>query len=726
MSSPSTTVESEARLHWPAATLRVYAAAIFLAAALVFLVQPMAAKMILPRFGGTPAVWAVSLVFFQAVLLAGYAFAHVSLRFLPLRVQPLLQLGVLALPLALLPISMPADAGTSHNPTLAVLAVLLVAVGAPFFAVTTASPVLQRWFAASGHGAGADPYFLYAASNAGSLIGLLGYPLLIEPTFTLDEQSEIWLFGYGLFLALAAACALRVVRAAPAGARAVRRALSAPIPWRTKVRWVALAAIPSSLILGTTSHLSTSIAPVPLLWVVPLAVYLLSFVVAFARRSPFSLTTLRWAVVVTTLLTLASLLHVVPLPIVAVVAIHCGNLFAVALLVHRRLAIERPAVDRLTEFYLLLSVGGVLGGAFNALAAPVVFNSIAEYPLALALALFVLPGPRSLRRDPLVATLFLVVLVVGLLLGAVLGPTALRIVVGAAVVSLALFVHRALRLALAAGTLLLLMTFGQQSLHAERTFFGVLRVAEAADGEHVLAHGATLHGSQFVTGPRRGEPLTYYTRRGPLGQIFTARRDLDDVAVIGLGAGSIAAYGRAGDRYVFYEIDPAVARIASDERWFTYLADSKAHVRVVLGDGRLELAKAPSSSYDVIVVDAFSSDAIPVHLITREAVELYVRKLSPRGLLAFHITNNHLDLEPVVAGVAGSLGLSGLAQLDAVSDKRGRRGAQRSHWVVLAADAGALEPMRRDPRWRALGVDAAHPVWTDEFSNVLSVVDWSR
>jgi hypothetical protein len=727
MSSEATTAVPAERVRFAGATLPVYGATIFVAAALVFLVQPMAAKMLLPRFGGTPAVWAVSLVFFQAVLLAGYAFAHLSLRFLPVRAQPLLQLGLLAAPLALLPTAMPDAGSTGGRPALHLLAVLAVGVGAPFFAVTTASPVLQRWFAASGHSAGADPYFLYAASNAGSLIGLLAYPLAIEPTFTLEQQSRLWFLGYGLFLALAAACALRVFAAAPAGARAVRRALSAPIAWRTRARWVALAAIPSSLILGTTSHLSTSIAAVPLLWVIPLAVYLLSFVVAFARRSPLSLGTLRWAVVATTLLVAASLLHVAPIPIAALVVIHCANLFAVALLVHRRLALERPAVDRLTEFYLLLSLGGVLGGAFNALAAPVLFDSIAEYPIALVLAMLALPGPRALRRDLLLPALFLAGLIGGILAAAALGSTAVRIVFVAAIAALAGFAARPLRLALGVAALLLLTIFGQGSLHAERTFFGVVRVIEADHGEHVLTHGTTIHGRQRFSAGRRDDPLSYYTRQGPLGQVFAARRSgLDDVAVIGLGAGSIAAYGRPGDRYTFYEIDPAVVRIASDERWFTYLADSQADVKIALGDGRLEIARARTAQFDLIVLDAFSSDAVPVHLLTREAVELYLRKLSPGGLVALHVTNNHLDLEPVVAGVARSLGLAGLSQLDEVTEAELEHGVARTHWIVLARRADGLGALARDRRWHALAADADQPVWTDVYSNILSVVDWSR
>jgi spermidine synthase len=727
MSSEATTAAPVERVRFAGATLPVYGGAIFLAAALVFLVQPLAAKMLLPQFGGTPAVWAVSLVFFQAVLLAGYAFAHLSLRLLPLRIQPALQLGVLAAPLALLPIVMPGETAAGEAPALRLLAVLAVSVGVPFFAVTTASPVLQRWFAASGHGASADPYFLYAASNTGSLVGLLAYPLAVEPVLTLEQQSRVWLVGYGLFLAASALCAIRVFASVPAGVAAIRRTVAPPIAWRTRLRWVGMAAIPSSLILGTTSHLSTSIASVPLLWVIPLAVYLLSFVLAFARRAPLSLPALRWAAVASTLLVAASLLRVVPLPIAGLVLIHCGNLLALALLVHRRLALERPGVDRLTEFYLLLSLGGVLGGAFNALAAPVVFDSIAEYPLALVAALLVLPGPRSLRRDALLPALYLAALVAGLVAAAALGTTAVRVVFAVAIGSLALLAARPLRLALCLAALLLLTTFGGTSLHSERTFFGVLRVVEGERGEHVLTHGTTIHGRQHLAPGRRDDPLSYYTRQGPLGQVFAARRgELERVAVVGLGAGSIAAYGRPDDAYTFYELDPAVARIAADRRWFTFLSDSRAEVRVVIGDGRLRMAEAPLGAYDLIVLDAFSSDAVPAHLLTREAVELYLRKLAPGGVVAFHITNNHLNLEPVVAGIGRSLGLAGVAQDHQVSAAARAAGANRSRWAVLARSKQALAGLATDGRWRRLSSSPDQPVWTDQFSNVLSVVDWSN
>jgi spermidine synthase len=709
----------------------------FVASALVFLVEPMVAKMLLPSYGGTPAVWAVSLVFFQAVLLCGYGFAHLSLRFLSVRRQSLLQLVLLAAPVALLPIGLPHEAAppASASPALWLLGVLALTVGAPFFAVSTASPVLQRWFGASGDRASADPYFLYAAGNAGSLLGLLAYPFLVEPHLTLAQQSRLWLVGYGLFLALAGLCARRLLAVREAAALQAVRSEAPATAWRVRLRWTALAALPSSLMLGTTSYLSASIASVPLLWVIPLALYLLSFVVAFARRSPLGLPAIGRALAVSTLLVLATILHVVELPIAALVAVHAANLFLVALLVHRRLAMERPPVERLTEFYLLLSLGGVIGGVFNALIAPQIFSSIAEYPIAIVLALLLRPGRRGaakgagpLRRSSdLLLPLALLCGLIAALAGLGVGSGGVRLLLGLAVAAVALFARRPVRFALAAGALLLLATLGQHGLYSERTFFGVLRVVEGPRQQHVFAHGTTIHGVESFAPGRLDVPLSYYSRQGPLGQVFAARgQELHRVAVVGLGAGAIASYGRPGDRYTFYEIDPAVARIASKPGWFTYLAHSRADVRIVIGDGRLKLASAPDRSFDLIVLDAFSSDAVPVHLLTREAVELYLRKLAPGGVIAFHVTNQHLEMEPVIGGVAGALELAGIAETHDVSPVAARAGVTHSHWVVVARDRVALGRLAEDRRWRTLDERPGRPVWTDQFSNILGVVKWSR
>jgi hypothetical protein len=717
-------------------TLALFVATVFLAAGLVFAIQPMVAKMLLPSFGGASSVWAVSLVFFQAVLLAGYAFAHVSLRTVGVRRQTAIQLGLLLLPLAALPIAVGGGFAGVDNPNVRLLLALAAGASLPFFAVTTASPVLQRWFSATGHRSGGDPYFLYAAGNAGSLLGLLLYPVVIESSLPLAEQARAWAIAYTIFVLLAALCAWRVL-AAPAAADAGREvaADSPPLAWRTRLGWVGLAAIPSSLMVGATTHLSTDIAAVPLLWVIPLALYLLTFVVAFARRELLSVQSISRMTVVTSLAAVASLLPIVGLPVWALIVLHGTNLFFVALLVHRRLALGRPAASRLTEFYLLLSVGGVCGGAFNALLAPVIFPTVAEYPLVIIAALLLRPGPRRPRADaPLLRRSADVLLPLVLLSVVLVAPSVLHewdllisLFFGAVVGVVALFARRPIRFALGAGALLLVTIIPAPALYAERTFYGVLRVEQQGTRHHIV-HGTTIHGVEDFAPGKQGEPLSYHARQGPLGQLFERMgRELDDVAVIGLGAGAAAAYGDHGDRFTFFEIDPEVARVASDPRLFTYIANSDAKIDIVVGDGRLKLAQASDASYDAIVLDAFSSDSIPVHVLTSDAFEMYLRKLRPGGVIAAHITNRYLELEPVVAGIAQRLALTGLSQERRFSQQDyERNGNLSSTWVVLARDATRLDTLREDKRWRALSTSADLPVWTDESSNILGVARWFR
>jgi SAM-dependent methyltransferase len=650
-----------------ASTLWLHTTAVFVAAALLFVVEPMVAKMLLPSFGGTPAVWAISLVFFQAVLLAGYAFAHLSFRLLPVRRQALAQLGLLLLPLLLLPIALPGNAAPAAgaDPSLWLLWILVLMVGLPFFAVTTASPVLQRWFSETGAAGSRDPYFLYAAGNAGSLIGLLAYPTLIEPTLTLHQQARLWTAGYAIFVVLAGLCARRMLAGEGVAATGTVTEAAPAIPKTTRLRWIALAALPSALMLGATTYLTTDVAAVPLLWVIPLALYLLSFVAAFARRPPLSPSAVSRAAVVSSLavaasLLLAALVPTLQLPIWVLVTVHGANLFFIALLVHGRLAAERPAPERLTEFYLLLSTGGVLGGILAALVAPAVFSSVVEYPLALVLCLVLRPGslrpPKAgpLRRNADLLLPFAVLVGTLFLAKSTAGP--LRLVPLLAVAAVACFAARPLRFALGVGALLLITSVPPASLVSDRTFFGVIRV-EQDGSKHVLVHGTTVHGVESFARGQRGEPLSYYTRQGPLGQLFRAYEGrIARVAAVGLGSGALAAYGRPGDSFTFYEIDPAVARIAVDPRYFSFVHDSRASVRIVIGDGRLELQGAPDRSYDLIVLDAFSSDSVPVHLLTREAAQLYLRKLRPGGLLAYHVSSRFFDLEPVVGGVGGAPG----------------------------------------------------------------------
>ena len=702
------------------ATLALFGSAIFVGATLVFLVQPMAARMVLPLFGGTQAVWTTSMLFFQGLLLAGYGYAHASTRLLGPRRQPLAHVVVLLLPLAALPIGgglapPPVDA----SPSLWLLGMLALAVGAPFFVVTTASPLLQRWLATSGHASGRDPYFLYALGNVGSLLALLGYPLLVEPWLTLDGQTRLWSAGYLLFVALALGCVLAARRGAASVTehRARTRTTSPPIAWRTRARWVAIALVPSSLMLGATTYIATDVASAPLLWVLPLATYLLTFIVAFTRRPPVTPALAARLLPVPVGLVLLTLLGVVALPVPLMLLLHLVTLFLAGALAHGRLAEERPPAERLTEFYFLLSLGGVLGGVLNALVAPQVFDSVLEYPLVLAAALLL---RRSPARERYLALGFvpLAACIAGLAASGDNVGVARAVLAASVLLLLVVGRSRPRRLALGFGSLAaLLVLAGGASLHAERTFFGVLRVVEQ-DGERRLYHGTTLHGIERAD----GEPLSYFTRQGPLGDVMAAYGErLDRVDVIGLGVGTLAAYGRPGQRLTFYELDPAVADVAADPRYFTFLRDSRADVRIVVGDGRRTLAAAPDGASALVVIDAFSSDSIPVHLLTREALALYLEKLRPDGVVAFHVTNRHLELAPVVAQLARHLGLAALERRDAVAGGL-RDGRAPSRWVAVARTPAALEPLRRRGEWRV--PEASGRVWTDDYSNLLAVLKW--
>jgi len=730
----------------------LFATTIFISAALLFFVQPMFARMVLPSLGGSPAVWNTAMVFYQAALLAGYAYAHASIARLGVRRQAGAHLVVLLLPLAVLPIALPAGwiPPAGANPTPWLLAVMTVAIGLPFFAVSATSPLIQRWFTATGHARAADPYFLYVASNLGSMLALLGYPLWIESHLRLGDQSRVWAWGYGLLIVLIAACAVcvwKVKRVAlnqlssepdATDASGTTRAMPAVLAPRRRARWVLLAFVPSSLLLGVTTYVSSEVAVVPLLWVVPLALYLLTFIVVFAQRQILPRRLLVRALPIAVAPLVVAFAMQATEPIGPLMLLHLAAFFIAALLCHGELAADRPAAAHLTEFYLWMSVGGVLGGVFNALLAPLLFNSVAEYPLALVLACAVaLPGPRQFSRGD-----WLWPLAIGAATaGAVLAVRGTRVHADAVVSGLlfgvpaltAFFLsRRPLRFALAAGAILLAANFyeGEKGhvLHTERSFFGVHRVTlDPTGGYHVLAHGKTMHGLQSVDLTRSRESLAYYHRTGPAGDVLTlfGRGAAKNIGAVGLGAGSLASFAQPGQSWTYFEIDPVVEKLARDARYFTFLRDSPANPRVVLGDARLTLAAQPDARFDVLFLDAYSSDAIPVHLVTREALALYLRKLAPGGVLAFHISNLHLDLEPVFAQLARDAHLACLTRDDTdVSAELRSLGKAPSVWLVMARSAGELAPLARTPRWQPSRTDPRQDVWTDDYSSLLSVFQW--
>jgi hypothetical protein len=732
--------------------------AVALGAALLFLVQPMIAKMALPALGGSPAVWNTSMVFFQTALLAGYAYAHAASRWLRPAAQVALHACLLVSAFAVLPLALAPEAssGSASTAVLHLLAALTTSVGLPFVALAATAPLLQRWIGVE------DPYFLYAASNLGSFLGLFAFPFLLEPNLSLSTQSSVWTFGFAAFAVLAVACGISMLRSGIGSSTrtdvAVRSLARTSVRGVRRLRWILLAMVPSSALLGATQTITTDIAPVPLLWVLPLGTYLLTYALAFSR---FSWARGRWAEAVLAIAAVGvagtAWAFGKPWPWLFV-PLHLAALFGAGMVCHGRLAADRPEASRLTEFFLFVGVGGVLGGAFNALLAPLLFRSFVEYPAALVLASLLRPSrPEPERRAwALALPAGLALVIVGLrkaLEAASPGSAALvaLVQVGIPCVLCALLFRR--RIAFALGLCVLFVLGGAQAraatptLLSARTYFGIYQVRRVlgppyrlalASGVtsgppvfHVLYHGTTRHGSQRADPEGRSRPTSYYHPSGPLGQIMTAfagDERLDRIAVLGLGAGAIAAYGRPGQTITYYEIDPEVVRIARDTPYFSFLRDSPATIETVVGDGRLSIARAPDAAFGLVVVDAFSSDAIPVHLLTREAFELYLRKLRPGGLLAVHLTNQYLDLEPVLDALARDLGLAGLVRWDEVKSVEAIEGKDASTWAVLARRSGDLGALAADPRWARLplergSLDRSRFLWTDEYSNLWSVLE---
>lgn len=723
----------------------LYVLTIFLGSALLFLVEPMVAKMILPVFGGSAAVWNACVVFFQLMLLLGYAYAHLTSKWLGPRRQPILH-GLLAA-LALLALPFGIKQGFAPNetaqPAFQVIGLLMFMVGLPFFAISAQAPLLQRWFAHTKDPSAKDPYFLYSASNLGSMLALLAYPALIEPTLGLSRQTKLWTIGYGALCVLTIASGIASIAShAKIEEGPVAQPDDRPVTAKDRLKWVLLSAAPASLMLGVTSYLTTNVAPVPLLWVIPLALYLLTFILAFSTRlhvSQKGLSRLAMFLVLP-----AALVLVLELwsPMVPLSILHLIVFFVLAWCCHMRLSRSRPSAVHLTEFYLWVSAGGVLGGAFNGFIAPIFFRSLIEYPIAIAVALIMIRpaaegGRRKIARDLAVAALGLAIFYVVSIEGRPLLALAYRAgddpaeaaanmgIACVLVIGCFLAIDRPIRYGLLIGGLMIILPNLKRTnaniVYQTRNFFGVKRVYVTPDGAwHNLLHGSTLHGIQNFED--RKTPLTYYNPHSPIGhvfEVFSGAKRKNNIAAVGLGAGTIAAYGQPGQRFTFYEIDPDVVRIASNPRYFSYLSDSKAKINIVIGDARLELAKAPPASYDMIILDAFSSDSVPVHLLTREAIQMYLSKLQPHGLLAFHTSNKYIDLPPVLARTANSLGLASRYREGQVRAGEEEKGMSDSHWVILARDKADFDKLGHSILWEDITHPDPGPLWTDDFSNVV-------
>lgn len=726
-----------------------FALAIAWGAALLFACQPMLTKLILPIYGGSPSVWATASFLFQLLLLVGYALVHLAIARLGRR-QLWVQLVLVLLPLVALPVALPANAEppAAVQPVGWLVLTLLVAIGLPFVVLAMTGPVLQVWYSWASPNAGRDPYVLYAASNAGSLIGLLSYPFLVEWALPLSAQARWWSIGYVGYVVLMLGCGLAVLASrsssrrtglAPTaegfhgGADDVQRVEIGP---RRRLRWLFWAFLPAAVSLAVTTHLTTDVAAIPFLWVMPLALYLLSFIVAFARRGR---TVPLWPVLIATTVAISSLVLLVTgvqAPIELLVTGGLVLVFTVGLAGHSRLAADRPPVADLTGFYLIVSTGGFLGGLLNGVLAPLVLNGPWEYPLLLGLIPLLaagqgIPVPRArfLGRLGTPGWVLEVLVASGALaaiawFGFEAGWAALVLgILGVLVAVLGLLSAVAPRAPVAFTCVLLsglavLPILSTEAVWRERTFFGSYRVV-ASDDRNTLIHGTTIHGWQlWADGTPDLTPTSYYTRTGPLGDVLgDESAPPRSLGFVGLGIGTALSYVRPSDTAEVVEIDPAVVDVARDTRWFTFLDEAEARTRVHVGDGRLvleqELGKA---EFDVLVVDAFSSDAIPVHLLTREAVELYLDRVVVDGIVVMHVTNRHLELEPIVASLAEDAGVAAASS----TDDSPAAVAARSTWVALARGAAPIDRLVAEG-WSRLDGGVA-PVWTDDYSSVLGAL----
>lgn len=757
------------------ATVAVFATAIFTGSCLMFVIEPMVAKMLLPVFGGTPNVWNTCVVFFQVVLIAGYLYSHyMSTRAAP-RVQVVVHSLIITAAALVLPSALPAAGDVSSNPVLALTALLVVLIGAPFFAISTTAPLLSKWYSCLGLSGSKDPYFLYAASNAGGILGLLSYPFFLEPNLRLAEQTKLLGGTYITYAVLILICGIlflrnetgnradgRVARdgelfASETKADQLRTDASnferSPPTGKNYLHWLVLALVPQSLVLGFTTYVTSELSAIPLFWVIPLLIYLVSFVIAFSRtpaaiRKACRIAALVCTVATAVLLTEGGRLFGVNVLTVGL-SVQLLTLFFVCCACHMEIAAQRPSPKHLTHYFLAMSIGGVLGSAINSFVAPNLFSDYIEYPLMLAVAGVLLIGARSVKMNRILK-------------------------IGCALLGVVMLFDWS--------------TTADSVVLRKRNFFGCLSIdVNRTSNTCEFYHGLTMHGSESLDPDDRGIPISYYYRSGPIGKLFahlfgepeTLRslsntdsmvpslpvadsgnlleqrrlyleglknsadgsksvtldavfQSLDDIAklrqptypigILGLGTGTIASFAKKSQPVVYYEIDPEVVELAQNPIYFTYLFQAKQRgvdLRIVKGDGRLEIKKAPYRYFKVIVADAFSSDSIPMHLITKEALATYRSKLRDDGAIIFNISNHFYDLSPVLANLAADARLDAFiySDLDAVVAKN----QSSATWVVLTSDE-KIKTVLRANGWKGLGPRKRMPLWTDDFCSPLSVL----
>jgi hypothetical protein len=729
----------------PRLLLRVFAGAIFLSAALLFAVQPMFTKMVIPKLGGSPSVWSVAMVFFQAVLLAGYAYAHLLTSYLPGKRSVVVHLVVMAAALFFLPLAIapwwgrpPADATAA----LWLIGLFAVSIGLPFFALSANGPLLQAWFARTDHPAAANPYFLYAASNIGSFLALVSYPFLVEPFSRLGQQTVAWTVLFVALIVLIAWCGWLMLRAPLPAVTTTAQTPSAPPTWRDAAIWIVLAAVPSALLISVTSYISTDIAAAPFMWVIPLALYLMTFVIVFSTRPilPHS-----WMVAIEPVFIVA-LVGVMVFEIrkypLWLLVLNVVAFFVIALVCHGELSCRRPAARHLTAFYMWMSTGGVIGGIFAGLIAPNIFTWVAEYPALIVLAILCRPG-LAMPTDTKTRLLWLAAAAVvavaaypGLTERYVTDENVFNWTIGAMLVIAGLVSREPLPFAAVIAVAFIIghaYKPDAEQRETMRSFFGVHKITETTDGQYrVFLHGTTIHGAERLRddagNPITDKPpmITYYHPNSPMGVTVKAVRARVNgpikVAVVGLGTGTFACHAEPGDSFTFYEIDASVQKMARDPNHFSYISRCAPNVPIVLGDARLTLAEA-KDKYDLIVLDAFTSDAIPIHLMTREAMAIYLNALAPHGIVLMHISNRHMELATVVAGIAHVNGLA-----SRVNNRGSRDGEDDAKYiftstvVISAREEADFGTLLEDQDWTPIEPPAGQRIWTDDYSNVIGAV----
>jgi SAM-dependent methyltransferase len=705
----------------------------------------MFTKMVLPRLGGAASVWSVAMVFFQTTLLAGYAYAHLLTRFAPGRTSLIIHLVVMAAACFMLPLHIASGWGRPPQVGEAIwlLGLFTVSIGLPFFALSANGPLLQAWFVRTGHRDAKDPYFLYAASNVGSFLALIAYPVAVEPLVRLGDQTWLWTAGYYVLIALVAACGYLMLRSPnrlPEPATSEPSGLAAP-SWSNAAIWVALAAVPSGLLIAVTAHISTDVAAVPLFWTIPLAIYLLTFVIVFQTR-PFIPHWVAVAIQPAFVLFLVIAILMIPIEsIVLQIVIHLGVFFVCALMCHGELARRRPPPQFLTGYYMWISLGGMIGGILTGLVAPQVFSRVVEYPLLVVLTLLCRPGlslpTRGSGQYPLLFAIGAAALVlIGLTSADVRFDTPIYAVVIGFLLGLTVrFWRTPLPFAAIVAMLFLMNHYNTSSTSAYlvRNFFGVLNVVETPDERfRVLYHGTTAQGAQRIRdldgNLLKGRPgmVSEFHDGGGFAQVVESVEKRVggpiNMAVIGLGTGALACRVSAGTTVTYYEIDADIARIARDPNLFSYISECAPKTQIVIGDARLTIADAPDGSYDLLVVDAFIGAAIPTHLLTREALELYFRKLKPNGIVAMHVSNRNLELVSVVAGIAHANG----AIVRVYEGGDIEEDPDEHRWIptiaAIARNEADFGPLAKSVFWPIRERDPRLRVWTDDYSNIVGAL----